>query len=146
MRRALVLASTLLALGGCALERGQQADVLVNDRLLEAHAEVRYGRVYADALALAEALGLRAVWIPDRPDRGLTLQQGSERFLHLHTGQNDCHVGGEEVRLDTPTLYVHPRTREPMAPVAFVVQVFGGRATFRAEGTNGRPEVDVTFP
>lgn len=141
----LALLAAAAAPAGCSWGE-RPARVLVNDRPLQAHAEVRYGRVYADALALARALGLRAVYFPDKPDRGLTLQEGDRRFVHLHTGQNDCHVGGETVRLDAPTLFIHPRTRLPMAPVAFVAEVFGGRATVAAAGPDGVPEVDVRFP
>lgn len=139
---ALLLAAVL---SGCGFLHREEVAIRVNGELMPVRGEVRYGRVYADALALARALGLRPVYFPDHPDRGFFLQSAT-RFVHLHTGRGDCHVGGQLVRSDAPTLYLDPRTRAPMAPVALVAESFGGKAVYRRADGQRPAEVDVSFP
>ncbi len=131
MRKLAVLAVVILL--GLALIRTvhrSEADarsvaIRVNGRTLPLRGEIRYDRVYADAIPLSEALGLRAVFFPDKPERGVTLQS-TRKFIHLHTNQNDCHVDGRTVQLGAPALYIDLRTKRPMAPVRFIAETYGG--------------------
>ncbi len=119
----LVLAGGILGLAG---GRDPRPAVLVEGKALPARGEVRYGQVYVDALILGRALDLRTVYFPDRPLRGVWLQDPRRGiFVHLHTGERDCHVGSETVRTGFPTLYLRRGTNTPMAPVRLVAEVFG---------------------
>lgn len=98
----LLLAAGILGLAGA---RDHRPAVLVDGRALPVRGEVRYGQVYVDALLLARALPLRTVYFPDRPLRGVWLHDLRRGiFLHLHTGERDCHVGSKTVRTGFPTL------------------------------------------
>lgn len=135
-----ILAAALLGLlAGCG-QGGPRVEVRVNGQPLPAAGVEKYGAVYVPVGPLAEALGVRMVYNPDKPQNGATLQDLAKgRFVHLHTGANDCHVGGETVRLKGPSLYLDRGTRQPMAPVGLVSEAFG--ATVRRTADT----VDVTL-
>ncbi len=136
--------------GGRRASAGQPLaglQILVNGKRLAAAWEVRQGRVYVPADAVAAALGMRAVFNPGKPEHGVTLQRRGH-FVHLHADEMDAHVDGKAVRLDSPAAYVARDARgavRAMVPLRFVVQVFGGKVVFRPAAAGRPPKVTATL-
>lgn len=121
-------------------------EIIVNGKALAAHWEIKNGRAFVPIDPLAEALGLTVGFNPKKPEHGVMLQRKG-LYLHLHTDEQDAHVGGRTVQLDAPAVYFMTGKKaglHAMAPIRFVAETFGATVEYKAATAQAPATIIVT--
>ncbi len=99
------------------------------------------GRTLVPIRFVAEALGAKVTWTPDKPRDVLIEREGLR--IHFLIGEDTATVNGRVVEMDQPTILKDNRT---LVPLRFIAEAFGAKVDWVGADGPEDPRVPRDWP